>query len=173
MSRAVRAASRANLVSFPGVCRRNGWFSVGAPQLQFWSSVRTYSSSSVLDTEGHDISQQIDELSDTEYSRVADDYLETLSDELDVIAEDYEQLDFELSHGVLNITIPPNGSYVINKQPPNKQIWLSSPISGPKRFDLVGGKWTYLRDGTHLSGLLAGELGDAVGTDIVFEAVEQ
>jgi frataxin len=37
--------------------------------------------------------------------------------------------------GVLNITYPPNGTYVLNKQPPNKQIWLSSPISGPKRFD--------------------------------------
>uniref|UniRef100_A0A914RUA2 Frataxin n=1 Tax=Parascaris equorum TaxID=6256 RepID=A0A914RUA2_PAREQ len=25
------------------------------------------------------------------------------------------------------------GTYVINKQTPNRQIWLSSPISGPKR----------------------------------------
>ena len=33
--------------------------------------------------------------------------------------------------------ISPNvGTYVINKQTPNKQIWLSSPISGPKRYDL-------------------------------------
>jgi frataxin len=68
---------------------------------------------------------------------------------------------------------------VINKQPPNKQIWLSSPISGPKRFDWVvsgagqhekegstvdtgddgeGGKWVYLRDGSSLSDLLKKEL---------------
>ena len=26
------------------------------------------------------------------------------------------------------------GVYVINKQTPNKQIWLSSPISGPQRY---------------------------------------
>ena len=25
--------------------------------------------------------------------------------------------------------------YVINKQTPNKQIWLSSPFSGPHRFE--------------------------------------
>lgn len=137
----------------------------------FQPQFRCYSS--VLDTEGHDVSQKIDTLSDSQYSRVADEYLESISDELDLLAEDHDQLDFELSHGVLNITIPPNGSYVINKQPPNKQIWLSSPLSGPKRFDLVGGKWTYLRDGTQLSNLLAGELGEAVGIDLQFESVDQ
>lgn len=26
---------------------------------------------------------------------------------------------------------------MLNKQPPNKQIWLSSPVSGPKRYDYV------------------------------------
>ena len=64
------------------------------------------------------------------------------------------------------------GTYVLNKQPPNKQIWLSSPISGPKRFDWVvsgegqhekegAGKsqWIYTRDGTALSSLLRKEVG--------------
>lgn len=64
------------------------------------------------------------------------------------------------------------GTYVINKQPPNKQIWLSSPISGPKRYDWVHrgegqhckaetgtANWTYLRDGTTLGQLLRDELG--------------
>ena len=62
--------------------------------------------------------------------------------------------------------------YVINKQPPNKQIWLSSPISGPKRYDFVmssegqdakegtgAGDWVYLRDGTSLTSLLVSEVG--------------
>lgn len=78
---------------------------------------------------------------------------------------------------------------MLNKQPPNKQIWLSSPISGPKRYDYVGaseptpssdelgggngasrggagvvdeegkGGWVYLRDGSTLTGLLREELG--------------
>jgi frataxin len=62
------------------------------------------------------------------------------------------------------------GTYVINKQPPNKQIWLSSPISGPKRYDYVGSdenqrvgggggeEWVYLRDGSSLTELLREEL---------------
>ena len=69
---------------------------------------------------------------------------------------------------------PPAGTYVLNKQPPNRQIWLSSPVSGPKRYDYVlrdgsagggsfdgvgKGEWMYLRDGSTLTGLLQEELG--------------
>ena len=63
----------------------------------------------------------------------------------------------------------PQGTWVINKQPPNKQIWLSSPISGPKRYDWgdrvdkdgakSGGEWIYLRDNHAMSELLQEELG--------------
>ena len=74
--------------------------------------------------------------------------------------------------GVLTLAFPPNGTYVINKQPPNKQIWLSSPITGPKRYDYVvlsegqdakegtgRGEWVYLRDGSTLTDLLRMEVG--------------
>lgn len=74
--------------------------------------------------------------------------------------------------GVLSVTLPQTGTYVLNKQPPNKQIWLSSPISGPKRFDWVvdgesmhekegggQGDWVYLRDGTSLTDICRKELG--------------
>ena len=76
------------------------------------------------------------------------------------------------------MTFPPNGTYVINKQPANKQIWLSSPLTGPKRYDwvVVGegmgekqgagvGDWVYLRDGTRMSELLVKELGIRVSPD--------
>jgi frataxin len=80
--------------------------------------------------------------------------------------------------GVLEVSLPQKGTYVLNKQPPNKQIWLSSPISGPKRFDWVVsgegmhqkegggvGDWIYLRDGTSLTELLKDELGVKLGVD--------
>ena len=53
-----------------------------------------------------------------------------------------------------------NGTYVINRQPPNQQIWLSSPISGPKRynFDLTRKKWIYEREPVSLDQLLSQEL---------------
>jgi frataxin len=71
------------------------------------------------------------------------------------------------------------GTYVLNKQPPNKQIWLSSPLSGPKRFDWASysegqgqkegsgvGDWVYLRDGTSLTSLLKKEIGVNASIDI-------
>ena len=73
---------------------------------------------------------------------------------------------------------------MLNKQPPNKQIWLSSPLSGPKRFDWVVsgesmhqkegggvGDWIYLRDGTKLTDVLSKELGISVNSieDVVAE----
>lgn len=42
--------------------------------------------------------------------------------------------DAEYSQGVLTIKFNSETVYVLNKQPPNEQIWLSSPFSGPKRF---------------------------------------
>jgi frataxin len=36
---------------------------------------------------------------------------------------------FPYQSGVLTLKLGEHGTYVINKQPPNKQIWLSSPIS--------------------------------------------
>lgn len=64
-----------------------------------------------------------------------------------------------------------HGDYVINKQPPNKQIWLSSPLTGPRRYDWVVisedqgskqdtavGAWVYLRDGSSLTELLRKEI---------------
>src|SRR5690349_5897353 len=34
----------------------------------------------------------------------------------------------DIQSGVLTLNMRESGTYVINKQPPNKQIWLSSPI---------------------------------------------
>ena len=80
---------------------------------------------------------------------------------------------------MLTLKFPPAGTYVINKQPPNKQIWLSSPISGPKRYDYAvwsedqdskegtgDGSWVYLRDGSTLSDLLETELGIDLGENL-------
>lgn len=81
-------------------------------------------------------------------------------------------------HGVLECSVQNHGTYVLNKQPANKQIWLSSPISGPKRFDWVVegegmdqkegagiGDWVYLRDGTSLTELVRKELGVELNVD--------
>lgn len=88
---------------------------------------------------------------------------------------------------MLTLDLGSHGKYVINKQPPNKQIWLSSPLrcvhshpvkelltekpsSGPKRYDLSRdtGDWVYSRDNRALGVLLNEELSAAFGEDVDF-----
>ncbi|KAF4552783.1 Frataxin-like domain containing protein [Elsinoe fawcettii] len=118
-------------------------------------------------------------LSDEEYATLSEQFMEQIVSKVEEVQEEREDVDVEYSAGVLSVTFPPAGTYVINKQPPNKQIWLSSPISGPKRFDWVVagegmeskegsgvGEWMYLRDGTTLTELLRKELGISVVGDV-------
>lgn len=72
------------------------------------------------------------------------------------------EFDIEYSDGVMNVALPNDGgTYVINRQPFSKQIWLSSPTSGPKRFDYYTGTgWVY-KDGTRLRELLQEEWQEA------------
>lgn len=138
------------------------------------------------------------ELSTEEYHKLSDTYLDELLSELEELQENREDMDIEyhvsilLAHafasvplrlsqccsliddqsGVMTIVFPPAGTYVLNKQPPSRQIWLSSPISGPKRYDWVmpnnrphdkasatAGRWIYLRDSSTLTDVLRTELG--------------
>ncbi|KAG8595705.1 hypothetical protein GDO81_001602 [Engystomops pustulosus] len=70
-------------------------------------------------------------------------------------------------NGVLTVKVGGNiGTYVINKQTPNKQIWLSSPTSGPKRYDWTGKSWVYSHDGVSLHKLLEKELSLALNTTL-------
>ena len=82
--------------------------------------------------------------------------------------------DITLADGVLTVKLAEFGTYVVNKQTPNKQIWLSSPISGPARYDLVSsgdevGSWVYKHTGETLHNLLDREIGDILGEDAGFQ----
>ena len=78
--------------------------------------------------------------------------------------------DTALSDGVLTVQLGLHGTYVVNKQTPNRQIWLSSPASGPARFDLVGGSWVYSHTGESLHSLLDRELAEKLsGADPGFQ----
>ncbi|KPP76512.1 hypothetical protein Z043_104142 [Scleropages formosus] len=102
-----------------------------------------------------------DELSEALYEKLADEtldalaeYFEDLTDEPFTLAE----YDVVFSSGVLTVKVgSDHGTYVINKQTPNRQIWLSSPTSGPKRYDWDGVHWVYSHDGVCLHDLLSKE----------------
>ncbi|KAG0701608.1 Frataxin, mitochondrial [Chionoecetes opilio] len=100
-------------------------------------------------------------LDEVRFEQVSDETLESLTESLEeAVARDAAPQDCDVlySTGVLTLQLGTFGTYVINKQTPNKQIWLSSPVSGPKRFDFVGGAWVYRRTGDTLHGLLGAEL---------------
>ncbi|KAL9937744.1 hypothetical protein V8E36_003289 [Tilletia maclaganii] len=134
-------------------------------------------------------------LSPEEYDTKASEVLESLTESLEALVEriqdgeieldsatsglrvtDASDWDVEYSSGVLNLRLgSAHGTYVINKQPPNRQIWLSSPTSGPKRFDFEAGagpsegdRWVCKREGlpgegVSLRGLIEEELGTLTG----------
>ncbi|KAJ5762450.1 uncharacterized protein N7511_005832 [Penicillium nucicola] len=127
-------------------------------------------------------------LSAEEYYEYSEHYFNVLLAELEKTQEEGSDVEAEYSAGVLNISLPAIGTFVLNKQPPNKQIWLSSPVSGPKRFDwivegdymhekqdsrpFVNGQWIYLRDGSNLTDLLNAELALRLPQDIYSEVIE-
>ncbi|KAF6831194.1 Frataxin-like protein, mitochondrial [Colletotrichum plurivorum] len=125
----------------------------------------------VKETPKSEVKTSVAELTDAEYHELADAYLDTVVTKLEEIQDERDGVDVEYAAGVMTVTFPDAGTYVINKQPPNKQIWLSSPISGPKRYDWVvvgdsqsdkegtaAGAWVYARDGSTLDELFLKEL---------------
>jgi CyaY protein len=66
-------------------------------------------------------------------------------------------IDIEIESDVLKLTILDDKQYVINKHNNYRQIWLSSPVSGPSHFDYVEGVWMN-QDKISLSALLTKEL---------------
>ena len=79
--------------------------------------------------------------SEAQFHSVADETLESILDELECLfednlssaADDFPELNY--AAGVLTMRLPPHGTWVLNKQTPNRQIWWSSPISGPRRYE--------------------------------------
>jgi len=131
----------------------------------------------------HTAAQPTPELSLQQYHEIADSTMGSLLWQLEEIESERDDMEVEeavsplyrtsqtsLTHsvkaGVIKMTLTNGNVYIINKQPPNKQIWLSSPISGPKRFDyrevhyngVRAGKWVCGRDNTYLVQILNHEL---------------
>ncbi|KAF8569369.1 hypothetical protein P879_04101 [Paragonimus westermani] len=115
-----------------------------------------------------------EELSSAEYDKLSDETLENLADVFDGLGEKYnlnDEYDVQHAQGVLKVNFGSSlGTYIINRQAPNKQLWLSSPRSGPKRYDFVRARqeWVYKHDGTALHTLLEEEVSDIVQSHVKF-----
>ncbi|KAI8347587.1 Frataxin [Choanephora cucurbitarum] len=106
------------------------------------------------------------ELTTERYHRLSDEVLDHIVGKLEEMCDelDLPGFDVEYSQGVMTISVGEHGTYVVNKQPPNHQIWLSSPVSGPQRFDYdeKHQRWFYHRDNHTLEEVLNKELSEAL-----------
>jgi len=90
-------------------------------------------------------------MSEQAFETLADSLLESLEEEI---------ADAELQGGVLTVEVD-DGTWVVNKHAPTRQIWLSSPKSGARHyaFDEGSGLWRDTRGNGDLLSTLSGELG--------------
>lgn len=109
-------------------------------------------------------------LTELDFERICDETLESLCEFFEVLIDEHSDLkgaDVTYHDGVLTVSLGAKGTYVINRQTPNKQIWLSSPKSGPKRYDLINKKvWIYKHDQKSLHALLQEELSELLKTEV-------
>ena len=85
---------------------------------------------------------------------------ETLADSLLEALEAGIGDDAELQGGILTLE-GEDGTWVVNKHAPTRQIWLSSPLSGARHFafDQASGLWKDTRGGADLLSTIKAELG--------------
>uniref|UniRef100_A0A8C9HRK6 Ferroxidase n=1 Tax=Piliocolobus tephrosceles TaxID=591936 RepID=A0A8C9HRK6_9PRIM len=101
-------------------------------------------------------------------------FLPEMLDSLTEIFEDladkpyaFEDYDVSFGSGVLTIKLGGDlGTYLINKQTSNKQIWLLSPSSGPKCYEWTGKNCMYSHNRVSLRELLATEFTEALKTKL-------
>ncbi|KAK6142494.1 hypothetical protein DH2020_022842 [Rehmannia glutinosa] len=101
-------------------------------------------------------------LQEDEYHRLAHSTIHHLLEKLEEYGDSVEIDGFDVDYGneVLTLKLGSLGTYVINKQTPNRQIWMSSPVSGPSRFDWDqdAQAWIYRRTKQNLIHVLETEL---------------
>lgn len=99
------------------------------------------------------------------FDTLADRTLQHLFAQIDAELED---ADVDLRGGILTIALEDGRQYVINKHAPNRQIWMSSPVSGASHYehDAATGEWRSTRGGDPLMPRLARELAELTGTAI-------
>ncbi|XP_021906595.1 frataxin, mitochondrial [Carica papaya] len=109
-------------------------------------------------------------LQEDEFHRLANSTIHDLQEKFEEYGDTVQIDGFDVDYGneVLTLKLGALGTYVLNKQTPNRQIWLSSPLSGPSRFDWDQNlqAWVYRRTKANLLELLESEVEKLCGKPI-------
>ena len=90
-----------------------------------------------------------------EFAKLAEYAIALIADTIETEDKDCV-IEVDFQGDILNLTTN-QGVYVINKHSAAKEIWLSSPVSGPHHFYYNAGKWQS-RHETDLFTILSQEL---------------
>ena len=89
-------------------------------------------------------------MTESEFHRAVDGVLARI----EASVEDVEGLDFDLESGILTITCPDASRVIVNRQTPNREIWVAAR-SGGFHFTAREGAWRDTRSGDELFASLA------------------
>ncbi len=92
---------------------------------------------------------------DVEFAQEAEKTLDKIADTIERFDTEC-MIDVDLHDGILTLDTE-QGTFVINRQSAAKEIWLSSPISGPYHFFSKDHEWKS-RSGDDLFAVLTKEL---------------
>ena len=82
--------------------------------------------------------------------------------------EDSDSLDSDLEAGILTIHCPDDSRVIVNRQTPNREIWVAAR-SGGFHFTWRDGEWRDTRGGDELFASLARILASQAGEEIAWK----
>ena len=82
--------------------------------------------------------------------------------------ETADALDVDLESGILTVTCPDESRVIVNRQTPNREIWVAAR-SGGFHFVLREGRWIDTRSGVELFVSLARIIAQQAGAQVAFE----
>ena len=103
-------------------------------------------------------------MNETEFHRSVDAVLSRI----DRSIEASEGLDSDLESGILTITCPDDSRVIVNRQTPNREIWVAAR-SGGFHFTWREGEWRDTRSGDELFASLARILASQAGENIAWK----
>ena len=82
--------------------------------------------------------------------------------------ESSDALEADLESGILTVTCPDGSRVIVNRQTPNREIWVAAR-SGGFHFRMVDGEWRDTRSGEELFASLARIIASQGGENVAFE----
>ena len=103
-------------------------------------------------------------MNETDFHRAVDAVLARIESAV----EASDALDVDVEAGILTVTCPDDSRIIVNRQTPNREIWVAAR-SGGHHFAFREGEWRDTRSGDELFASLARIIGSQGGEEVGFE----